>query len=105
MILDAFRAGCYTRIMTVPSRYNPGIASRLTKYAAFVFCLNFCAGCLMQPSSQSADVSPRMTTEPNALRDQSAPDNGIPKGCTREWDQSANDSLLFCPDIRPPKPQ
>lgn len=91
--------------MSVTSRYYPGIAGRLTRYAAFVLCLNICGGCLMQPSSESADASPRVTTEPKALRDQSAPDNGIPKGCTRQWSQAANDSLLFCPDIRPPKPQ
>lgn len=59
----------------------------------------------MQPSPDSADESPKETTEPSALRDESVPGNGIPKGCTREWSSTANDSLLYCPDIRPPKPQ
>jgi hypothetical protein len=33
-----------------------------------------------------------------------APVNGVPKGCTREWSATAHDSVLFCADIRPPKP-
>jgi hypothetical protein len=33
-----------------------------------------------------------------------APVNGLPKGCTREWSAAAHDSVVFCADIRPPKP-
>jgi hypothetical protein len=57
----------------------------------------------MQPAQETAEAS-TATTEPNALRDQPVPYNGIPRGCTREWSPAANDSLLYCPDIRPPKP-
>jgi hypothetical protein len=90
--------------MSVTCRYRPGIAGRLSLYATLTFCLGIFGGCLMQPAPETSEV-PTATTQPNALRDQSLPDNGVPKGCTREWSPAANDSLLYCPDIRPPKPR
>ncbi|MDB5050833.1 MAG: hypothetical protein JWO30_3904 [Fibrobacteres bacterium] len=94
--------------MSVTQRYRNGIAKRLARAAAFAFCLGVC-GCLMDsPSDGSADAAATATDPgvgPKALRDQSAPDTGIPRGCTREWNQAAMDSLLYCPDVRPPKPR
>lgn len=90
--------------MSVTCRYRPGIAGRLSLYATLILCLGAFGGCLVQPAVETTEVT-TAKTEPNSLRDQSVSNNGIPKGCTREWSPAANDSLLYCPDIRPPKPR
>ncbi len=64
-------------------------------------------GCLLSPSDESAtapsarqDVSPK--TE--SVGEKASQNPGVPRGCTREWDSVARDSVFNCPDIRPPSP-
>lgn len=84
------------------------IAKRLASATAIACCAAFAGGCVMDaPSQASAAEAPALVdpglgakTSPN----QTAPENGIPRGCTREWSASAMDSVLYCPDIRPPEP-
>lgn len=74
--------------------------------AALAICLAAGAGCVMDPSLDRTDA-PSMSSEtaaaPTALRDQQVTRNGIPPGCTREWSEASMDSVLYCPDIAPPR--
>lgn len=53
-------------------------------------------------------AAPRSEDDPapaHALQEGSARPTGVPPGCTREWNYAIADSVLNCPDIRPPSPQ
>ncbi|HKP97445.1 MAG TPA: hypothetical protein VJ385_16995 [Fibrobacteria bacterium] len=97
--------------MSAPRTFPPrprGIAKRLALSAAFAFCAGVCGGCLMDPASADGQAAPAesdASAEPTALRDQSASVPGVPRGCSREWSATAMDSVLYCPDVRPPKPR
>ncbi len=53
-------------------------------------------------TDESTNPAATRETGSKALRD--APADGIPQGCSLQWSSTAHDSLLYCPDIRPPKP-
>jgi hypothetical protein len=96
--------------MTVTPRYLSGIAKRVLTSTLLVAALGMWGGCLMDPSARGAEeTADPAVSDPNAgpkaLRDQSeAPSNGVPQGCSLAWSDAARDSVLFCPDIRPPLP-
>jgi hypothetical protein len=93
--------------MPVTSRFHQPIAKRVA--LSFLLAVSAAAwqGCLMDPASGS---EPRpAATDPDAgaktLQEKpSLPANGIPLGCSRQWSSTVHDSVMFCPDIRPPKP-
>jgi|GEM_PF-4039315 len=72
---------------------------------AILVSLGMCGGCLMEPSTQDGNPVSSSTADPGkALRDAPAPGNsGVPVGCSRIWNEASSDSVLYCPDIRPPK--
>ncbi len=102
--MDDFCAAWYTRSMSaVPTNRN-AFFRHLILCGALALCLSVLAGCITDAPGQSA-ASPsasEASVGPNALRDQSASGPSVPAGCTREWSAAAMDSVLDCPDIRPP---
>lgn len=90
--------------LSVTSRLRSPIANRI----AFTFILTIAAaawqGCVMDADkgSQSAKSDPEAgakTLQEKPL----APSDGIPLGCSRQWSSTAHDSVMFCPDLRPPR--
>lgn len=81
-------------------------ANFLAASAIFV-ALGMCGGCLMDPSArEGAPAAAASADQSKSLRDAPATGNtGVPVGCSREWSDAAMDSVLDCPDIRPPKPK
>ncbi|MEO6097737.1 MAG: hypothetical protein ABIW76_19620 [Fibrobacteria bacterium] len=65
-------------------------------------------GCVLDSASDGKSAGPEATGSESAtttLKTRSPePVNGVPMGCTREWSSTAHDSVIFCPDLRPPKP-
>ena len=96
--------------MWVTSRYSKQTARRVAMSASLLGAAFFWGGCLMDGSA-SAEKSPAaQETEvgSKSLRDQTSSGSradGVPEGCRLEWSSTAHDSVVFCPDIRPPKPQ
>jgi hypothetical protein len=83
----------------------------MAKRIALAFLLAVSAsawqGCVMDSSSGSEFQSPAAdpgTGAKTLLENPSDPSDGIPHGCSREWSSSVHDSVLYCPDIRPPQP-
>jgi hypothetical protein len=65
-------------------------------------------GCLTDaPVSDPSATATDPTLETNAQQDQAQPQpsSRVPKGCALEWSQAAMDSVIYCPDIAPPKPR
>jgi hypothetical protein len=64
-------------------------------------------GCLLDAPASDASAAATATAptmETNAQQDQAQTSSRVPKGCTLEWSAAAMDSVIYCPDIRPPKP-
>ena len=64
-------------------------------------------GCLLSPSDESGTTpSARQEDSGNtgSVGEKAAQNSGVPRGCSREWDSVARDSVFNCPDIRPPSP-
>lgn len=65
-------------------------------------------GCVLDSDANAKNAGPEASgSEAAATLPQNQSDtpvNGVPRGCTREWSATAHDSVVFCPDIRPPKP-
>jgi hypothetical protein len=92
--------------MPSPRRFRKALA-RTAFSAAMALFLAWLGGCVLDPASGSGTAADPSSGS-NALRDQSpaqpqAP--GVPRGCTRVYSAAAMDSVLNCPDIRPPKPK
>ncbi|MDB5105505.1 MAG: hypothetical protein JWP91_3194 [Fibrobacteres bacterium] len=93
--------------MPVTPQFRKGLIGRIAVTAGLLMSLGMWGGCLMDPSSDDSGVSTEAdpASGSKALRDQSPVQaDGVPRGCTREWSETARDSVLFCPDIRPPSP-
>lgn len=85
---------------------SPSLVRRLGPAAAFWASLVL-GGCLLSPADDHATAPAAAAKEDqsaNALRDQAPLRPGVPRGCSLEWDVAAKDSVLNCPDIRPPSP-
>ena len=69
----------------------------------FALCLG---GCLLDNEGKAAAPAQGIPADQNAnaLQEQTPQRPGVPRGCTLEWSSAAKDSVLNCPDIRPPKP-
>ena len=94
--------------MPVTGMY-PRLATRAMRFApAAAFCAAFVlVGCLLSPAEEHATAPAASQTEDQnakALRDQAPLRPGVPRGCSLEWDVAVKDSVLNCPDIRPPSP-
>jgi hypothetical protein len=83
------------------------IKSRFILIFGLIITASIFGGCLMDGTETNpADAKAKDITQPSALRDnatQARP--GVPAGCSKEWNANSQDSVLFCPDIRPPKAQ
>ena len=89
----------------VTSRFLSPAAGRIAFALALAVAAAAWQGCVMDaaPGSQSADSDPDAGAK-TLLENPKAPPDGIPVGCSRQWSDIKHDSVLFCPDLRPPKP-
>lgn len=67
--------------------------------AALALC-----GCLLAPI-EKASPAPEATDAARAQSETAPERPGVPRGCTLEWSSVARDSVLNCPDVRPPSPR
>jgi hypothetical protein len=89
-----------------PGTHLSGI-KRMAASAALAFGVVALGGCLPdEPASEAAATAPASdpSLETNAKQDRTPSSTGVPKGCAREWSAAAMDSVLYCPDIPPPRP-
>jgi hypothetical protein len=93
--------------MQVTSRFHKPVSKRFA--ISFLLAVSAAAwqGCLMDPAS-GAESRPT-SADPDAGAKilpvkPSLPADGLPLGCSREWSPAVHDSVLYCPDIRPPNP-
>ena len=61
-------------------------------------------GCVTGASDDKAPAQSK-TDAANTLVDQPQDRPGVPHGCTMVWSPTARDSVVNCPDIRPPSPR
>jgi hypothetical protein len=84
-------------------------ASNLAVSGLVAAALGCWTGCIMEPA-ETMGLNAKTETTGSDINTQGqekptdASVNGIPRGCSREWSAAAHDSVVFCADIRPPKP-
>jgi hypothetical protein len=106
--MDGRNAGCYTRDMQVTYRFHNPIAKRIALSLLLAVSAAAWQGCLMDPASGPESQSPAADPGAGAKTLQETPPipaDGVPRGCSRQWSSTAHDSVLYCPDPRPPKPE
>jgi hypothetical protein len=89
-----------TRLSKIQKRFEQIALGLLVATPLFIL-----VGCLLEPTQATSihDQGQSTTDQPTALRDKTPIGRpGDPVGCFREWDGIAQDSVLNCPDIRPP---
>lgn len=77
------------------------IAKRLACLCAAIVVL---FGCISDPADGEAPAATESDAT-NALSDQSKDRPGVPRGCEMVWSPASRDSVVNCPDIRPPSPR
>lgn len=93
--------------MRVTYMFHRPIAKRIA--LSFLLALSAAAwqGCLMDQVSGSEPQSSATNPDAGAKtlpEKPSIPADGVPPGCSRQWNSSVHDSVMYCPDLRPPKP-
>lgn len=81
-------------------------AAGLRRTATWAACAAVCG--LMACVDPGTAAGPRADEAPapaQALQESPSRNDGVPPGCTREWSPAAADSVLNCPDLRPPAPR
>lgn len=95
----------YTVSMWVTRRYLSILSKRPIMGSALSLSLLLCGGCLMEPGSVGVEPS-EMDSGAKSLRDQSSVNPaGSTGGCAKVWSDAKMDSVVFCPDPKPPKPE
>lgn len=81
-------------------------SARAGKRIALAAAAALCIGCVLAPSPdapESARTDPGGTEQPAMRETEPAPvDPRVPRGCSIVWSEARADSVLFCPDPRPP---
>ena len=96
--------------MQVTHRFLPPFAKRFALATLLSVSAASWQGCLMEPADPaSAQESRSPASDPQAgaktlQENPPAPADGIPRGCSRQWSSTDHDSVMYCPDPRPPRP-
>jgi hypothetical protein len=88
--------------MSAPRASRPA-SRRLAPLAALAACA--LAACMGAGSSVTGPQSAGPAAGAQTLQEKAPARPGVPEGCTREWNNSKRDSVLYCPDLPPPSPR
>jgi len=91
--------------MRVTRRFPVGSGISSLGALALAFCLGTFCGCLVDQNPGSESSAGDGYRESGVLRGKSASEgSSAPLACSRKWNAAALDSVLYCPDPRPPNP-
>lgn len=93
--------------MQVTHKFHRTPAKRLALSFLLAVAAAAWQGCFLDPASgqepQASAADPQAGAK-TLQENPTTPTGGIPRGCSLQWSSTAHDSVMFCPDPRPPKP-